>query len=110
MTAPGYIVKGKGHPGSLSSASHGAGRKLSRTAALSMITNDVLTKELLAHGVKLIGGGLDESPFAYKDIKAVMASQQELVDIVGKFIPKIVRMDAAPPRKWRKKLNNMKES
>ena len=43
--------------------------------------------------MELIGGGLDEAPFAYKDIHQVMASQQNLVDILGKFYPKIVRMD-----------------
>jgi len=41
----------------------------------------------------LLGGGLDEAPFAYKDIEAVMERQKKLVDIVGTFLPKIVRMD-----------------
>jgi tRNA-splicing ligase RtcB len=44
------------------------------------------------HGVTLIGAGLDEAPMAYKDINVVMASQQELVDVVAKFTPKMVRM------------------
>ena len=44
------------------------------------------------HGVTLIGAGLDEAPMAYKDIDQVMASQQELVDVVAKFTPKMVRM------------------
>ncbi|MFW5748892.1 MAG: RtcB family protein, partial [Chloroflexota bacterium] len=39
------------------------------------------------------GGDLDESPQAYKDIHAVMEAQSDLVDIVGKFSPRIVRMD-----------------
>ena len=43
-------------------------------------------------GVSLIGGGLDEAPMAYKDIHQVMGSQQELVDVVAKFTPKMVRM------------------
>ena len=99
MTAAGFIVKGKGEVASLNSASHGAGRRLSRTAALNTITQHALHDELKKHGVKLIGGGLDEAPFAYKDIEVVMQSQQALVDIVGKFIPKIVKMDGAnPPR------------
>ena len=50
-----------------------------------------------------MGGGLDEVPHAYKDIEAVMKSQQALVDVVGKFIPKIVKMDGAAPKVWRKK-------
>ena len=43
--------------------------------------------------IELIGGGLDESPIAYKDIHQVMANQKALVNIEGKFYPKIVRMD-----------------
>src|SRR5207344_3645784 len=66
MTAPGFIVKGKGETASVNSASHGAGRKMSRSKALANITNEALKKELAEHGVKLIGGGLDEAPFAYK--------------------------------------------
>ena len=93
MTAPGFIVKGKGEEASLSSASHGAGRKMSRTAAMKSITHETLRDELKKHGVKLIGGGLDEAPGAYKDIETVMQSQKQLVDVVGKFYPKIVRMD-----------------
>jgi len=99
MTAPGYIVKGKGETSSLSSASHGAGRKLSRTLALNSITQNALKNELDKHGVTLLGGGLDEAPFAYKDIDEVMQSQLHLVKAVGKFIPKIVKMDGTAPRK-----------
>jgi tRNA-splicing ligase RtcB len=66
MTAPGFIVKGKGEAASLNSASHGAGRKMSRTKALANITHEALKKELAVHSVKLVGGGLDEAPFAYK--------------------------------------------
>jgi tRNA-splicing ligase RtcB len=93
MTAAGYIVKGKGEPASLSSAAHGAGRKMSRSAAIRSITPEWLRQNLQLHGVKLLGGGLDEAPQAYKDIEKVMRSQHQLVDIVGKFIPAIVRMD-----------------
>jgi tRNA-splicing ligase RtcB len=93
MTAPGFIVKGKGEMASVNSASHGAGRKMSRTAALKSITHASLKDELKKQGVKLIGGGLDEAPFAYKDIEVVMKSQQQLVDVVGKFFPRIVKMD-----------------
>ena len=103
MTAAGFIVKGKGETASLSSASHGAGRKMSRTAALRSVTQSALKEVLQKHGVKLLGGGLDESPFAYKDIEEVMKSQQQLVDVVGKFIPKIVKMDGSAPRQWKSK-------
>ena len=103
MTAPGFIVKGKGEPASLASASHGAGRKMSRTAALNSITENSLKEVLKVHGVKLIGGGLDEAPFAYKDIHVVMNAQKALVETVGLFYPKIVKMDGAAPRPWMKK-------
>lgn len=103
MTAPGFIVKGKGVAASVNSASHGAGRKMSRTQALGNITHKALKDELEKHGVKLLGGGLDEAPFAYKDIEVVMKSQKQLVDIVGKFTPKIVKMDGTAPKPWMKK-------
>lgn len=93
MTAPGFIVKGKGEAASLSSASHGAGRQMSRTLAMKSITEKEMQETLSRHQVKLIGGGLDEAPQAYKNIEAVMQSQQQLVEVTGKFYPKIVRMD-----------------
>lgn len=107
MTAPGFIVKGKGEVASLNSASHGAGRKMSRSKALANITHEALRKELKDHGVKLIGGGLDEAPFAYKDINEVMQSQTTLVDVLGKFYPAIVQMDGTDPRKFRKRKNEV---
>jgi len=93
MTAPGFIVKGKGEVASLNSASHGAGRKMSRTKAIANISHDALKTELQKHGVLLLGGGLDEAPQAYKDIHEVMQSQKQLVDVLGLFYPKIVKMD-----------------
>ena len=52
-----------------------------------------MNKTLKAHEVTLIGGGIDEAPMAYKDINKVMSNQGELVDIIGSFTPKIVRMN-----------------
>jgi len=103
MTAPGFIVKGKGETASLNSASHGAGRKMSRTAAMRSITQTILKEELDKHNVKLMGGGLDEAPQAYKDIGVVMQYQKQLVDIAGKFYPKIVKMDSGSSRPWKDK-------
>jgi tRNA-splicing ligase RtcB (3'-phosphate/5'-hydroxy nucleic acid ligase) len=103
MTAPGFIVKGRGQIASLSSAAHGAGRKMSRTNAIKSITHHLLRETLEKHGVKLIGGGLDEAPQAYKDIEEVMNSQKMLIDIVGKFIPKIVKMDGDKGKQWGKR-------
>jgi len=93
MTAPGFIVRGTGNKHSLQSASHGAGRQLSRRKAKQTITQSDIKKQLTAHGVTLIGGGIDEAPMAYKNIHQVMSNQTELVEVVGSFTPKIVRMD-----------------
>jgi tRNA-splicing ligase RtcB len=103
MTADGFIVKGKGELASLNSAAHGAGRKMSRTRAIASVTDKQFKDELKKFGVKLLGGGLDESPFAYKDIEVVMRSQKALVEVVGKFTPKIVKMDGAKHKGWGKK-------
>ena len=92
MTASGFLVRGRGELASLNSASHGAGRQMSRTQATKNISRDALKENLKAHQVSLIGAGLDEAPMAYKDIHKVMAAQSSLVDIVGKFSPRIVRM------------------
>jgi len=105
MASPGFIIKGKGEVASVNSASHGAGRKMSRTAALKTVTHKELNEVLAKQGVKLLGGGLDEAPFAYKDIHEVMKAQSALVETVGVFYPKIVRMDGAQPRKWKKGKN-----
>jgi tRNA-splicing ligase RtcB len=107
MTAPGFIVKGKGEEASVNSASHGAGRRMSRTAALQSITAAALEEQLRRQGVTLLGGGLDEAPMAYKDIHDVMKAQSALVDTVGTFLPRIVRMDGAPPKPWMKKKGSM---
>lgn len=92
MTAPGFVVKGLGEAASLASASHGAGRAMSRTAAKQQVTHNALTKMLNDHGVTLIGGGLDEAPMAYKNINEVMGAQANLVEILARFQPTIVRM------------------
>jgi tRNA-splicing ligase RtcB len=93
MTEPGFIVRGKGNAAALNSASHGAGRKMSRKKAKESFTRKDLRQLLGKKGVQLIGAGLDEAPGAYKDIHKVMAAQEELVEILGTFLPKIVRMD-----------------
>ncbi|EJL65412.1 RtcB family protein [Flavobacterium sp. CF136] len=93
MTAPGFIVQGKGNTESLNSASHGAGRLFSRRKCKESFTQSEINKVLKANDVSLIGGNIDEAPMAYKDINKVMANQNELVDVLGTFTPKIVRMD-----------------
>lgn len=92
MTAPGFLVRGKGESSALHSASHGAGRQMSRTQAIKSVSKQQMSQILQDLGVSLIGGGRDEAPMAYKDIHQVMAAQSNLVDIVAQFTPKMVRM------------------
>ncbi len=92
MADPGYLVRGRGVPAALESASHGAGRQMSRKNALNTISKTARDSYLKERGVTLLGGGMDESPQAYKSIDQVMAAQNDLVEIIGKFSPRIVRM------------------
>jgi len=92
MGTPGYVVRGKGNPASLASASHGAGRKMSRKAAKQKCSWAEASVFLAERGVTLISGGLDEVPMAYKDIEAVMGAQSDLVEILACFNPKLVKM------------------
>ncbi len=92
MASPGYLVRGKGHPDSLASASHGAGRSISRKKALESFEWDKVNRVLKDRGVHLISAGLDEAPMVYKDIEQVMAAQSDLVEVLGRFDPKIVKM------------------
>jgi tRNA-splicing ligase RtcB len=92
----GYVVRGLGNARSLNSASHGAGRQLSRTVALKTITKTQRDAYLRERGVTLLGGGLDEAPMAYKDINAVIDAQSDLVEIIARFKPKIVMMTDDP--------------
>lgn len=92
MGTPGYVVRGKGVASSLNSASHGAGRRMSRTKAKQMFTWDVAQQFLRERGVTLLSAGLDEVPMAYKDIDEVMAAQQDLVEPLARFEPRLVKM------------------
>jgi tRNA-splicing ligase RtcB (3'-phosphate/5'-hydroxy nucleic acid ligase) len=92
MTTPGFIVSGLGNERSLLSASHGAGRAMSRHKAKTSITVSSMHKTVKAAKVTLIGGSTEEAPSAYKNIDSVMKSQEDLVTIEGKFYPRIVRM------------------
>jgi len=98
MASPGYVVRGKGSPASLHSASHGAGRVMSRTKAMQSFTWSGVKKQLAAAGVELLSAGLDESPGVYKDIHTVMAAQTDLVEVLGRFDPKLVKMCPAGDR------------
>ncbi|GAA4790490.1 RtcB family protein [Olivibacter ginsenosidimutans] len=92
MATEGFLVRGKGKEAAIHSASHGAGRLMSRTQALKTLSTADLKAILEDKGITLLGAGMDEAPMAYKDIHKVMAAQVDLVDIVATFSPKIVRM------------------
>ena len=92
MTAPGFLIRGKGEENSINSASHGAGRQMSRTQAIKSLDQNEINSYLNEYGITLIGAGKDEAPMAYKDIYEVMNAQQDLVDVVATFTPKMVRM------------------
>jgi len=92
----GYVVRGRGDTRSLDSASHGAGRQMSRTQALKSITKTQRDAYLREKGVTLLGGGLDEAPQAYKDINRVIAAQSDLVDVIARFKPRLVMMTDDP--------------
>jgi tRNA-splicing ligase RtcB len=85
-------------PESLESASHGAGRRMSRRAATEQFRWNQIKPILEQAGVQLLSAGIDENPLAYKDIHEVMRQQHDLVDVVARFDPKIVRMADAGER------------
>ncbi len=92
MASPAYVVRGRGSDLALDSASHGAGRQMSRRQAKEALTWSDAKKQLAAGGVTLLSAGLDEVPGAYKNIDEVMAAQTDLVEVLARFDPKIVRM------------------
>ncbi len=92
MASPGFVVSGKGNAESLNSASHGAGRVMSRKAANEKFNWKDVNRFLREKGVTLISAGLDEVPMVYKNIREVMAAQSDLVTILGQFDPKLVKM------------------
>ena len=102
MGDPGYVVRGKGNEDSINSASHGAGRLMSRSAAFKSIPEERWKSYLAEKSVTLIGGSLDEAPQAYKNIEAVVGLQEDLVEFVGRFTPRIVRMDSGS-KPWGKR-------
>ncbi|MBL9085070.1 MAG: RtcB family protein, partial [Planctomycetales bacterium] len=92
MADPAFIVRGKGNAASLNSASHGAGRAMSRTAAKQKFSWRATQKDLEKKGVRVLSAGPDEVPGVYKNILDVMREQRDLVDVVGRFDPRVVKM------------------
>lgn len=85
MGARSFIIKGKGNAESFTSCSHGAGRRMSRTAAKKQFS--LADHEAATAGIECRKDAdvIDETPGAYKDIDAVMAAQSDLVEIVHRL-------------------------
>lgn len=98
MAAPGFVVRGRGVDASLHSCAHGAGRAMSRTAAEKNLHWCDVKQILRDQHVRLISAGLDEAPMAYKNIHDVMAAQADLVDVIARFDPRLVKMAPAGER------------
>ena len=92
MADPAFVVRGKGCEASLLSAAHGAGRRMSRTAAREKYNFRTVQKDLERRDIRVISAGSDEVPYVYKNILDVMAAQQDLVEIIARFDPRIVKM------------------
>ncbi|WP_330232422.1 RtcB family protein [Nocardia sp. NBC_00508] len=83
MGTRSYVVRGKGNPASFQSASHGAGRRMSRNAAKRQFTVADLIAQTEGVESRKDAGVVDEIPAAYKDIDEIIAAQRDLVDIVA---------------------------
>jgi tRNA-splicing ligase RtcB len=82
MGAKSFIVRGKGNEASFHTCSHGAGRKMSRTAAKERFTVEDHIRDTAHVECRKDAGVIDETPRAYKDIDSVMSAQSDLVEIV----------------------------
>jgi tRNA-splicing ligase RtcB len=82
MGARSFIVRGKGNADSFCSSAHGAGRKMSRTAAQKQFTESDLVQQTAGVICRKDKGVIDEIPGAYKDIDEVMANQSDLTEIL----------------------------
>jgi tRNA-splicing ligase RtcB len=92
MAAPGFVVRGRGQAEAMDSAAHGAGRCMSRTQAQKTLSWKEAQRLLQERGVTLLSAGLDEVPMVYKDIHTVMAAQADLVEVMARFDPRLVKM------------------
>ncbi|MFI5715975.1 RtcB family protein [Nocardia sp. NPDC051750] len=83
MGTRSYVVRGKGNPESFQSASHGAGRRMSRNAAKRQFSVADLVAQTEGVESRKDAGVLDEIPAAYKNIDEVIDAQRDLVDVVA---------------------------
>ncbi len=85
MGASSFIVRGLGAPLALESASHGAGRRMSRAQARKQFKAADVAEQTAGVECRKDSGVVDEIPAAYKDIDEVMAQQSDLVEIVARL-------------------------
>jgi len=85
MGTRSYVVRGLGNPDSFESASHGAGRRMSRSEAKRRYSVKDLRDQTQGVECRKDGGVLDEIPAAYKDIGQVMEQQRDLVEVVAEL-------------------------
>ena len=85
MGTGSYIVRGLGNDAAFNSASHGAGRRMSRSQARKQFTVEDLKAQTKGVECRKDPGVVDEIPGAYKDIRSVMARQTDLVEIVAEL-------------------------
>ncbi|MBW4722220.1 RtcB family protein [Saccharothrix obliqua] len=85
MGTGSYIVRGLGNPDSFESASHGAGRRMSRNKARKTFTEADLAAQTAGVECRKDAGVVDEIPGAYKDIDSVIARQDDLVEVVARL-------------------------
>ncbi|MFC8970131.1 RtcB family protein [Streptomyces sp. NPDC057094] len=85
MGTSSYIVKGLGNEKAFNSASHGAGRRMSRSAAKRRFTTKDLEEQTRGVECRKDSGVVDEIPGAYKPIEQVMEQQRDLVEVVAKL-------------------------
>jgi tRNA-splicing ligase RtcB len=89
MGSASFHVEGRGHEAALCSSAHGAGRALSRTAARARVTERELRRQMegVWYDYRLAATLRDEAPSAYKDIRAVLRAQRELVKVTRVLRP-----------------------
>jgi tRNA-splicing ligase RtcB len=83
MATGTYIVRGLGNVRSYNSASHGAGRRMSRNKARKTFTVDDLVAQTQGVECRKDTGVIDEIPGAYKDLDSVIEAQSDLVEVVA---------------------------
>jgi len=89
MGSASFHVEGRGHEAALCSSAHGAGRALSRTAARARVTDRELRRQMdgVWYDFRLSDKLRDEAPAAYKDVKAVLRAQRDLVKVTRVLRP-----------------------